>query len=117
MRALCVESFLTEAVRRSGQWVLWLEFFPTSDEEADWSWLSWSLPWLAELGDDRGTICSDLRRHGVALVVCDGEAEALSCSERIRGFRVGRRVFACTGAVKTSGSRAHRQPVRKRRRG
>lgn len=114
MRALRVEDFLIAAIRRSEQWVVWLEFHPTDDEEADWSWLSWSLPWLQELGEGRATLCTDLRRHGVGLVACEGEEEARSCFERIQGYRVGVTVYPRRGADWSMAAR--RQPRKKRKR-
>jgi hypothetical protein len=97
MRAQSIGSFLISAVRGAGHWILVLEFWPTCDEEADWSWLSWSLPWLPELGGDRGIICEDLRRHGFGLVVVEGEEEARRCFEMIQGTRVSSRVFTSKG--------------------
>jgi hypothetical protein len=98
MRALRLVDFLTATIKRSGQWMLVLEFWPTEDEEADWSWLSWTLPWLPELAGDRGMVCGELRRHGLALVACESEEEARRLFDQIQGFRVGVKVFASSGA-------------------
>lgn len=98
MEALRLEDFLTAAIKRSGRWMLLLDFCPTDNEEADWSWLSYTLPWLPDLGADRGRVCSELRRHGLALVVCESEEEARRLLDQIQGFRVGAKVFTNTGA-------------------
>lgn len=97
MEALRLLDFVTAAIKRSGRWMLVLDFWPTQDEEADWSWLSWTLPWLSGLG---GTVCvcTQLRRHGLALVACADEEEARRLLDQIRGFKVGARVFTNTGA-------------------
>jgi hypothetical protein len=97
MRVEKVADLLSSALRTSGEWFLLLEFWPTPDEEADWSWMSWSLPWLPELGDARGTLCGDLRRHGIGLLAVEGEEEARRCFERIQGFRVSATVFTSAG--------------------
>lgn len=114
MRAQRVESFLISAVRRAGAWMLVLEFRPTGDEEADWSWLSWSLPWLRELGDGRATICEDLRRHGLGLLVVESEEEARRCYEMIEGNRVWPRVFTSVGEKVDWPRPARRRPRRRR---
>lgn len=93
MEALRLLDFVTVAIKRYGRWTLVLDFWPTDDEEADWSSLSWTLPWLPELGGDRGRVCGELRRHGLALVVCADEDEAHRLLDRIQGFRVGAKVF------------------------
>lgn len=98
MHALRLEDFLTDAIKRSGKWMLVLEFWPTDDEEDDWSWLSWTLPWLPKLGGDRGRVCVELRRHGLALVECADEEEARRLLDQIRGFRVAAKVFTNSGA-------------------
>ena len=98
LRALRLVDFVNAAIRRSGQWMLVLEFWPTDDEEADWSWLSWTLPWLRELGGDRGRVCGELRRHGLALVECASEEEARRLFDQIQGFRVAAKVFTSSGA-------------------
>jgi hypothetical protein len=97
MEALRLLDFVTVALKRSGHWMLVLDFWPTDDEEADWSSLSWTLPWLAELGDDCGRVCDELRRHGLALVSCAGEEEARRLLDQIQGFRVGATVFTDRG--------------------
>jgi hypothetical protein len=113
MRALRLVDFLTDAVRRSGQWMLVLEFWPTDDEEADWSWLSWALPWLPELGADRGRVCGELRRHGMALVECAGEEEARRLLDQIQGFMVAAKVFTSSG-VETGWALPGNRPGAKR---
>jgi hypothetical protein len=113
MRAQNVESFLISAVLGAGAWIVVLDFLPTDDEEADWSWLSWSLPWLAELGNGRGTICEDLRRHGLGLLIVEGEEEARRCFDRIEGCRVSARVFTSSGE-KVCWPREDRRPRRRR---
>lgn len=97
MEALRLLDFVAVAIKRSGRWMLVLDFWPTDDEEADWSFLSWTLPWLPELGDDRGRVCSELRRHGVALVACADGEEARRLFDQIQGFRVGTKVFTNVG--------------------
>jgi hypothetical protein len=97
MEALRLLDIVTVAIKRSGRWMLVLDFWPTDDEEADWSSLSWTLPWLSELGDDRGRVCGELRRHGLALVSCADEDEARKLLDQIQGFRVGATVFTDTG--------------------
>jgi hypothetical protein len=111
MEALRVLDVVTVAVKRCGRWMLLLDFWPTEDEEADWSWLSWTLPWLPELGDDRGRVCGELRRHGLSLVACENEEEARRLLDQIRGFRVGAKVFTDTGAEADWGLPGNRQPV------
>jgi hypothetical protein len=113
MRAQSVESFLISAVRGAGSWVVVLEFRPTCDEEADWSWLSCSLPWLPDLGQGRGLICEDLRRHGLGLVIVEGEEEARRCFEMVEGYRVSARVFTSAGE-KVDWPREDRRPRRRR---
>lgn len=98
MEALRLVDFVAVAIKRYGRWMLVLDFWPTHDEEADWSSLSWTLPWLPELGDDRGRVCEELRRHGLALVVCADEEEARRLLDQIQGFRVGAKVFTDSGA-------------------
>ena len=39
MEALRLLDLVTVAVKRSGRWMLLLEFWATDDEEDDWSWL------------------------------------------------------------------------------
>lgn len=97
MRAERVANVVTSAIRRSGEWFLLLEFRPTPDEEADWSWLSANLLWLHEMGRGYATVCSDLRDHGMGLVAVSGEEEARRCFEGIEGFRVSATVFSSTG--------------------
>ena len=97
MEALRLLDFVTGAIKRSGRWILLLDFWPTEDEEADWSWLSYTLPWLSELGDDRGKVCTELRRHGLAIVTCADEEEARRLLSEIQGFRVGAKVFTNLG--------------------
>jgi len=98
MEALRLLDFVTAAIKGSGRWMLVLDFWPTDGEEADWSSLSWALPWLSELGDDRGRVCDELRRHGLALVVCADEEEAHRLLNQIQGYRVGAKVFTNSGA-------------------
>lgn len=97
MEALRLLDFVSVAIKRSGRWMLVLDFWPTDDEEADWSSLSWTLPWLSELGDDRGRVCDELRRHGLALVSCADEEEARRLLDQVQGFRVGAKVFTDSG--------------------
>lgn len=97
MEALRLVDFVTVAIKRYGRWMLVLDFWPTDDEEADWSSLSWTLPWLPELREDRGRVCEELRRHGLALVVCADEEEARRLLNQIQGFRVGAKVFTDRG--------------------
>lgn len=99
MEALRILDIVTVAIKRSGRWMLLLDFWPTDDEEDDWSWLSWTLPWLPELrGNHRNIcVCTELRRHGLALVACENEEEARRLLDQIQGFRVGAKVFTDTG--------------------
>jgi hypothetical protein len=97
MEALRILDFVTVAIKRSGRWMLVLEFWSTDDEEADWSWLSWTLPWLPELGDDRGKVCGELRRHGLALISCADGEEARRLLDQVQGYRVGATVFTDRG--------------------
>ena len=99
MEALRLLDIVTVAIKRSGRWMLLLEFWPTDDEEDDWSWLGWTLPWLPELrGDHRNAcVCTQLRRHGLALVACENEEEARRLLDQIQGYRVGATVFTDTG--------------------
>jgi hypothetical protein len=91
MEALRLLDFVTVAIKRSGRWMLLLDFWPTDDEEADWSSLGWTLPWLSELGDNRGRVCDELRRHGLALVSCADEEEC----RRPPYFVTAAPVFSC----------------------
>jgi hypothetical protein len=104
MEALRILDFVTVAIKRSGRWILLLDFWPTDVEEDDWSWLSYTLPWLPSLGADRGRVCGELRRHGLALVACVDEEEARRLLDQIQGFRVGAKVFTDTGAETHWGS-------------
>ena len=83
MEALRLGYFVTVAIKCHGTWMLLLDFFPTDDEEADWSSLSWTLPWLL--------------RHGLALVMCADENEAHRLLDQIQGFRVEAKVFTDSG--------------------
>lgn len=98
MEALRLLDLVTVAIKRSGRWMLVLDFWPTNDEEADWSSLSWTLPWLSELGDDRGRVCEELRRHGLTVISCADEEDARRLLDQIQGFRVGAKVFTDSGA-------------------
>jgi len=97
MESLRLLDFVTVAIKRSGRWMLVLDFYPTNDEEADWSWLSWTLPWLPELGNDRSRVCEELRRHGLTLVSCADGEEARRLLDQIQGYRVGATVFTDRG--------------------
>lgn len=99
MEALRLLDLVTVAVKRSGRWMLLLEFWATDDEEDDWSWLGWTLPWLSELRGDHRNACigTQLRRHGLALVACENEEEARRLLDQIQGFRVGATVYTDRG--------------------
>jgi predicted helicase len=87
-----------EVYRAVGTWRLELRFQASRDEEADYSHFSPSLPWLSELGcRDRGSLCEDLRREGVALISCDGPEEAARLLSEVRGRRVTARVLEPDG--------------------
>jgi hypothetical protein len=113
MEALRLLDFVTVAIKRSGQWMIILDFWPTHDEDADWSWLSWTLPWLSELENDRGKVCGELRRHGLALVACADEEEARTLLNQIQGFRVGAKVFTNTGTETNWALPGNRPPMPK----
>ena len=115
MEALRLLDFVSVAIKRSGRWMLVLDFFPTDDEEADWSSISWTIPWLSELRADHRNACvgTQLRRHGLALVACENEEEARRLLNQIQGYRVGATVFTDTGE-KTSWGLSGNPPSAKR---
>src|SRR4051794_5420759 len=88
MEARSIRDLVSRALTAPGQpCSLLLDFKPGDDEIEDWSYFSQALPWLRELGRGRGTLCENLREHGLGVVACADEAEA----ERLHGaVRVGR---------------------------
>lgn len=90
--------------RPLGSWCLLLTFAATADEEADFSMMSYTLPWHRQAALDLET----LRREGFALIACEGgPSEAFQLLGAMRGRRVGVRVFdpegrSLTVAVSTS---------------
>src|SRR4051812_1451774 len=76
--------------RPLGSWCLLLTFAATDDEEADFSWMSFTIPWHRQAALDLET----LRRDGFALVACEGgPMEAFQLLGAMLGRRVGARVF------------------------
>jgi hypothetical protein len=69
-------------------WGLLLRFRRTDDEGEDHSMLSQSLPWLAELGQERGLLCEDLHRYGLGVVACASEKEARQRLQAVQGRRL-----------------------------
>jgi hypothetical protein len=69
-------------------WGLLLRFRNTDDEVEDHSMLSQSLPWLAELGKERGLLCEDLHRYGLGVVACASEKEARQLLRTVQGRRL-----------------------------
>src|SRR5688572_17114294 len=64
LRVLSVRELVTLALCTLPGYPLVLGFKPTDDEEADWSYISGSLPWLHTAGEGGfGTVCGNLREH------------------------------------------------------
>lgn len=92
MRHICpLDCLIEHAISRPlGSWCLLLTFAATDDEEADWSMMSFTIPWHREAALDLET----LRRDGFALIACEGgPVEAFKLLGALRGRRVGVRVF------------------------
>lgn len=87
-----------EAERATGTWRVELRFHASGDEEADYSHFSPSLPWLRELkSNDRASLCEDLRREGVALILCDSPEEAFRLFAEVCGAKVTARALEPDG--------------------
>jgi hypothetical protein len=88
------------AAGAAGSWRLELRFQATADEEADWSHFWPSMPWLSELSSrDVGCLGEELRRHGLALLACDGPEEAARRLSQVRGQRVTARILEPDGTA------------------
>ena len=89
LQVLSVRELLRLALGTLPGYPLVLGFKPTDDEEADWSYISGSLPWLHTTGEDGfGTVCGNLREHRIAVVICS--TEEARCRLEILGRRIGR---------------------------
>jgi predicted helicase len=86
-----LDCLIEHAISRPlGSWCLLLTFAATADEEADFSMMSFTIPWHRQANLDLET----LRCDGFALIACErGPVEAFKLLGALRGRRVGVRVF------------------------
>jgi len=76
MKVIGLRQLVLTALKKDNFCFILLGFKPTADELHDWTLLSASLPWLRDPACDRPKLCQDLRRHGLAILACESEAEA-----------------------------------------
>jgi hypothetical protein len=108
-----VRDLLSFALANLPGFPLVLRFRASDDEEGDWSHISQSLPWLHAVGQDGfGTVCENLREHGLAIVICATE-EARSRLKILRG-RVGREYGLSAGRKRVSARRPRARQERAR---
>lgn len=89
VRVLPLRELLSTALAALPGFPLVLGFRATDDEEGDWSHISQALPWLHTVGEQGfGTIGTNLRAHGLAVVLCS--TEEARCRLEIRRGRVRR---------------------------
>ena len=89
VRVLPLRELLSSALATLPGFPLVLGFRATDDEEGDWSHISASLPWLHTVGEQGfGTLCENLRAHGLAVVLCS--SEEARCRLEIQRGRVRR---------------------------
>jgi hypothetical protein len=94
MEARSVRDIVSSALATPGQPCCLLLGFKPGDDELDFAE---TLPWLGELGQvGRETLCEDLRRHGLGVVVCADPAEAERLAGAVRGGRLSAQL--CTAA-------------------